>query len=645
MRRILLAAFFSCFLLLGQYSRAQSVCFEAGPILVQTPGGNNCAMVAQQTAGATAGVVADLSFGSIGNFQNLTYTGQLYGDLGQPVNDGTAATTQGCQVGGALHVNTIYSPGVHTVYAQFVRCGQYGPAYYNAQVMVVVLPPDPTTTPVCTPTLIDPVKSMILQGAAITTNRTDIVKPTTVFAQGVAADGVTQTVVAVVTNNIGDQIQLNLINDANSPSSSSDQDGGLAPIGGSLSNLANNVSLVADTTTYLGPTAFAIYRAPTNFARGTQNFPQDNTAVQRQVTLQAFCPATNGSVSNNPTGVPLKILRPPIVLVHGIWSSQGAWDSFAPAPNSAEYQLWSSFVPNASLWRADYSAMVPVGSTVPAYNNLQQVKGSALGYQFNAPIALTQIRKAVSSFASIFGVAAVQADVVAHSMGGVITRTMAVPNQPWNFLSNDTYGSGPVEKLITIATPHLGTPLALKIVQPNNLCVAGWFKWANLVALQTATVSGSTVNGAVGDLQGDGQGGTMSSPLQNLQANQSSQPFPMAFVAGSEAAANLSGLDTSPTSFALRNALCGSSPLAQQVTSQNWPTVFTPQASDGIVPLKSQLNDPLGTSSIVPFSGVIHSSDLSRLGFTGPAELEYGTLVGWVVDLLNEPKSGFDYQH
>jgi hypothetical protein len=28
------------------------------------------------------------------------------------------------------------------------------------------------------------------------------------------------------------------------------------------------------------------------------------------------------------------------------------------------------------------------------------------------------------------------------------------------------------------------------------------------------------------------------------------------------------------------------------VTSQNWPTVFTPQASDGIVPLKSQLNDP-----------------------------------------------------
>jgi triacylglycerol esterase/lipase EstA (alpha/beta hydrolase family) len=50
-------------------------------------------------------------------------------------------------------------------------------------------------------------------------------------------------------------------------------------------------------------------------------------------------------------------------------------------------------------------------------------------------------------------VAAVQADVVAHSMGGDVARTMPTLA---TFTGQSTYGLGPVHKLITIGTPHRG---------------------------------------------------------------------------------------------------------------------------------------------------------------------------------------------
>lgn len=53
--------------------------------------------------------------------------------------------------------------------------------------------------------------------------------------------------------------------------------------------------------------------------------------------------------------------------------------------------------------------------------------------------------------------AVVQADVVAHSMGGDIARVMPTVT---GFANQTNYGLGPVHKLITIGTPHQGSPLA-----------------------------------------------------------------------------------------------------------------------------------------------------------------------------------------
>jgi hypothetical protein len=85
----------------------------------------------------------------------------------------------------------------------------------------------------------------------------------------------------------------------------------------------------------------------------------------------------------------------------------------------------------------------------------------------------------------------VQADVVAHSMGGDIARTMAGLS---NFTSQSNYGLGPIHKLITIGTPHLGTPLATDLIDS---------KWTSEVIGDGMTDVWSparAVQGCVGDL-------------------------------------------------------------------------------------------------------------------------------------------------
>jgi hypothetical protein len=64
-------------------------------------------------------------------------------------------------------------------------------------------------------------------------------------------------------------------------------------------------------------------------------------------------------------------------------------------------------------------------------------------------------------------------------------------------------------------------------------------------------------------------------------------------------------------------------------------------ASDGVVPLTSQLN---GATAGSPVTNVIHSAGLEALDFLGPSELDSGVMAIGAIDLLNEAKNGADYQ-
>jgi hypothetical protein len=671
-RKVTCAVFFAM-LFLAQYCRAQTgACFyQGGPILDSY----GCSTVVT-SVGAAIFITAGISGVVATDFQAQ---GAVTGDFGT-VTSGSASSP--CQIfnsgapGAPIEFEATAAPGVHQLGVKFTYCGPPSfltGASWSGQVTILVLPPNPANPPppLCGALLLDPVRSGLLQGPAVTSNEGSILNPNAltppVQVRGVSADGVTQAIVAVATANLGDSVRVNLINDANNLSSSSAQDGGLTRIGGNVNSTSNGVSLVADSTTTIGPTAFAIYVAPTNYARGSQNFPQDNTSVQRSVSLQTYCQTSGGSPTN-PTTTPVTLVRPPVVLVHGLWTDSKAltstWTNFVPVGGSTEALLWSQLDqnPGEQVFWADYTAAVDVDATTPP-SDLSQVSGSALGFQFNAPTVLNQIQLDITTYANDLDVAAVQADVVGHSMGGNIVRMMPIPNEPWNFFTNGTYGQGPIEKLITIGTPHLGSPLATDLLptssgQDPNRCVRNRLAGNGDVALQAAIVAGASVNGGVNDLVGDGQDTNgLSLALQSEQASQSTQPFPMAYLAGTENAANLANLSCSPLSGCTAGGLrfvCGTlgDPLANDLTSSSWPTIFgggpNDGISDGVVPLTSQLNgastggSPGGGG---PVTNVIHSAGLLDLDFLGPFELGDSLMANYMVDLLNEAKSGVDFHY
>jgi hypothetical protein len=327
-------------------------------------------------------------------------------------------------------------------------------------------------------------------------------------------------------------------------------------------------------------------------------------------------------------------------LVHGIWSSPSeTWGYFSPTIQN-NLDMWNLLFQES----ADYSgAVYGVTATSPSYQSPPPVYyQNALGFSYNALTVLQKVQKTVGDFEKVYNVAAVQADVVAHSMGGDIARVMPSVTVLFGvgFVDQSNYGLGPVHKLITIGTPHQGSPLAGDLLpygsgDPNS-CFRNTLEEEHMPSFQTVWIGGNPVDGAVGDL---------AAAPANLPP---SEPFPMAYLAGSTNAASLQNLDSTLSRSEFLRIGCwtlaiNGSPLAYDLTPTLWNSVFTGQANDGVVPVSSQLNTT-GSTGANTFQGVIHSPGIETLNFAPPSEVDpQSGIPDAVVNLLNEATNGPDF--
>jgi probable HAF family extracellular repeat protein len=510
--------------------------------------------------------------------------------------------------------------------------------------------------------LVDPVPDL-LSGSAVRSPSTladaQVLATQGQVIQGSASDGVTELLVRIPANNVGDQFTLTVLNDSSqSQSALPNEDGALGKPGDtSFSQTQLSVAAVATNNdpNNPGPVGFAVYRAPIDFARqvsaglyksgncgGVAN--SDDQAACRTVTLQIQNLTAGSAIT-----LPVIIVRPPVILIHGLWGEPSNWNNFSPL-----YSDIGGATPDSRLYVgvANYSKRpsdVAIVSSSPDYSSLPigqglavlaNARANSLGFQYNARGVMSQVNEHLSKFksganTSSVAVAAVQADIVGHSMGGDISRTIALQ---FDFLAPETFGQGIIHKLITIDTPHLGSPLATQLLQSQNGCVANVLALAQQPAfgsIQGVTKLGPatlTLQGAVGDLAD-----TPSQALQNIAA-QGQHPLPTALIAGTINSTNLAGLLNNATAMSLR-AACGvgaSSPLAQNLTAGNWPNVFNNQPSDAIVSLNSQL-DALSPDPGMVFDGNVHSPGTEKLGFAGPSVLDSGPVPTQVINLLNTP--------
>jgi pimeloyl-ACP methyl ester carboxylesterase len=290
----------------------------------------------------------------------------------------------------------------------------------------------------------------------------------TALRKGSAADGISKLVLLV---NSSDSLAISI--DGRSPSDLTD--GSLSPL---TADAAPTASLLATSRTASNGDALVgvVYTPPDLFPAGSTN--------EDQVTLDI-------RLAFDPTAEPLRttllLEHPPVVLVHGLWSNPAVWINGGFVDSLAGHGF--------SVLEADYS-LANAASFDPTLDN----KPGILSVKVSILDGLNNYRAR--------GFAAAQADVVGHSMGGLMARGLI---QQADYLKPTNYNKGLVHRLITIGTPHHGSGIAQILFEHRNDPILG----AGLTLGQAMQAIGKPVDqGAVEGFIND----PLSTALSNIQA-------------------------------------------------------------------------------------------------------------------------------
>ena len=246
--------------------------------------------------------------------------------------------------------------------------------------------------------LIDPVPDLV-DGDRVTTNTSalsDWSKGR--WVMGVGADGVTQAVLRISGNMIpyvffAEQFTVTVLTDETTPSQSVDEDGGVGLVGSQCPGAGCENHQVTVTTRCIPsndgysytPLAFVVYRSPSDFPRTSVD---DSGLAGRDVYLRIE--SANGSVD-----LAVRILRPPLALIHGLWDNANAWKNFSPLVTNgvADWRF--------SALRVNYGetpVSVTQNSPPLTLEGLGALTANSLGFIFNRDIASGQILPLLDRF-------------------------------------------------------------------------------------------------------------------------------------------------------------------------------------------------------------------------------------------------------
>lgn len=238
---------------------------------------------------------------------------------------------------------------------------------------------------------------------------------------GVVTDGVTRMLIRINVDKPSSFILT--LNGTNN----SHEDGILRSIDGFQEG---NTIAVRTVMTKEGEKAFAIYQAPDNFVRNSYK-DLDQKSAERILSI-----VIKNSISD-PIKKEIKLVRPPVVLVHGLWSSPDMWNDFGSS-------LAKNF-PGISIFFVDYH------------------ETNAKHFKVNRDVLRKSIYSAKKNLLVSDKIAAVQVDVMGHSMGGILSR-IYIGGETWpggiKYKRKDNFYMGDINKLITLDSVHFGSFLA-----------------------------------------------------------------------------------------------------------------------------------------------------------------------------------------
>lgn len=249
------------------------------------------------------------------------------------------------------------------------------------------------------------------RGSSVTlTTKKDLLAAASVSRYGIVADGVTRLLLRIRTDK---------------PVSFS-----LSPGVGTLTKIDGSergTSVFVEPVTARGEQeVFAVYQAPATYS---------GTNQPSVVTIRAQI--YSGPVAEN-IEERIDVYRPPVILVHGVWSDSSTWNRLVDRLRDNHYDVCDTCL-------ADYGDD-PAGSFDP----------------FSPGRPIQELASRVDRTLELYrrsGRAISQIDVVAHSLGGLVSRAFASRGSAYRRLDN--YLAGDFHKLITFGTPHSGTNIAV----------------------------------------------------------------------------------------------------------------------------------------------------------------------------------------
>ncbi len=186
-----------------------------------------------------------------------------------------------------------------------------------------------------------------------------------------------------------------------------------------------NISNIPSVTTTQGEKIFAVYKVPDNFVSNSQ----DEHVSEREIIINGKYTSNSGRVQN--FSQKIKLIRPPVVLIHGIWAGSDVWTN----SNSGFEGVLKNDIRGIQISLVDYKT------------------SNASYFVVNWPIVSYHVRTEINKLRCL-GVAVSQVDIIAHSMGGLLSRIFSQMKNLYE--TKDNFKEGYINKLITIDTAHYG---------------------------------------------------------------------------------------------------------------------------------------------------------------------------------------------
>jgi len=288
-----------------------------------------------------------------------------------------------------------------------------------------------------------------------------------------------------------------------------------------------------------------------------KNFPSNENGKFTSLTLEVFDNFTNQAVKE----FPLRVYRPPLVMVHGLWADGDTFEDLEKAIANNGYEKFL-------LFRTNYKS-----------TNASSFGTNVNRISLSIETLLTRINEKK--------IASGKVDIVGHSMGGILSRL---------YLQSTNYKDD-IFRLITLNTPHSGSQLANLLLDdfPLGNCLEDFFN----------DFGKSTSGGAIRDLQ------ITSTAIKNT-LNGSLLNRNIVFSHAIYSTANTQDfVDDQPGSlsrYGVSEFILGDGNFFRtgcELTQEQLNQAFDGESNDAIVAVSSQKGGLAGNTTS-PFSGISH---------------------------------------